>query len=69
MDESRLWGGIGILIALGGIAIVLFYPDSEFLSQLAGGHVTELTFLYGVGVILAVLFTALVIGPSMLRSR
>ncbi|WP_224269610.1 hypothetical protein [Haloprofundus salinisoli] len=69
MDESRLWGGIGILIGLAGIAIVLFYPDSEFLSMLTEGHFTEFTFLYGVGVILAVLFTALIIGPSMLRSR
>ncbi|QCJ47807.1 MULTISPECIES: hypothetical protein [Haloprofundus] len=69
MDESRLWGGIGILIGLAGIAIILFYPDSEFLSMLAAGQVTEFTFLYGVGVILAVLFTTVIIAPSMLRSR
>ncbi|KTG09963.1 hypothetical protein AUR64_10125 [Haloprofundus marisrubri] len=69
MDESRLWGGIGILIGLAGIAIILFYPDSEFLTMIAEGHITEFTVLYGLGVILAVLFTMLIIGPSMLRSR
>ncbi|WP_224332228.1 hypothetical protein [Haloprofundus halobius] len=67
MDESRLWGGIGILIALGGIGVMA--TDGEFVDHLMSGSVGEPLVLYGIGVILAGLFTMLIIGPSMLRSR
>jgi hypothetical protein len=67
MDESRLWGGIGILIALGGIAVMAL--DQEFVEDLMTGSFSEPIVFYGIGVILAALFTVLIIGPSMLSSR
>ena len=62
MDEGRIWGGLGILLALVGVGIIAL--DHEFTEALLGGGV-ELIVLYGAGVVLAALVTIAIIGPSV----
>ena len=63
MDESTLWGTLGILLALVGLAVMLI--DAAFLSALAEGNVGEPIVLYVVGVAAAALITLAVVGPNM----
>ena len=60
MDESRLWGGIGILLGLAGIALV--WNDIMLLFEHGFG---EPAAIYGLGVVVAVVVTVLIIGPSL----
>jgi hypothetical protein len=63
MDESRVWGSIGVLLAVAGLAVIAL--DHEFLTALSEGHVGEPIVFYVVGVALAVLVTVVIIAPSM----
>lgn len=60
MDESRLWGGIGILLALAGVALV--WHDIMLIFE---SGFEEPAALYGLGVAVAVVVTVLIIGPSL----
>ena len=62
MDESRLWGTLGILLAIAGLVIIA--PE---LTHAFGGESdlgTTILALYGVGVVVAVLVTLAIIGPD-----
>jgi hypothetical protein len=67
MEESRVWGSIGVLLALVGLVVIAL--DGEFLTALGEGHIGEPIVLYVVGVTAAVVVTLAVIGPSMIRGR
>ncbi|MCL9817074.1 hypothetical protein [Natronocalculus amylovorans] len=54
MNDNILWGGIGVLLAVGGAAVIgLEMTQADPLTQ-----------IYGVGVILAALLTVLIVAPS-----
>ena len=58
MNDNILWGGIGILLAVGGAAVIgLEMTQADPLTQ-----------IYGVGVIFAALLTILIIAPSFRTS-
>ena len=63
MEESRIWGTLGILLAIAGLAVIAL--DHEFLSALSEGHFSEPIVFYVVGVGVAVLVTIAIIAPSM----
>lgn len=63
MEESRIWGSLGILLAIAGLAVIAL--DTEFLTALSEGHVGEPIVFYVVGVAIAVLVTVVIIAPSM----
>lgn len=65
MDESLVWGALGVLIAVGGLAIVA--PD--VMAELQHGGFGSPMVLYGIGVAAAVALTALIIVPSLISSR
>jgi hypothetical protein len=67
MDESRIWGTLGILVALAGLVVIAL--DHEFLTALGEGHVGEPIVFYVVGVAAATVVTLLVIGPSMIAGE
>jgi hypothetical protein len=67
MDESRIWGSLGVLLAVVGLAVIAL--DNEFLTALSEGHVGEPIVFYVVGVALAVLVTIVIIAPSMTAGR
>jgi len=55
MDENAIWGGVGVLLAIAGAAVIaLEMTQADLLTQ-----------LYGVGVVLAALVTVLIVGPSL----
>ena len=63
MDESTLWGSIGVLIAIVGVAIMA--TDHEFVAALSeGGFATPIVW-YGVAVTAAAVLAAVVILPSI----
>lgn len=62
MDESRLWGGIGILLALVGVALV--WHDIVLIFE---HGFQDPAALYGLGVAVAAVVTALIIGPNLVR--
>jgi hypothetical protein len=63
MEESRIWGTLGILLALVGFAVIAL--DSEFLAALSEGHIGDPIVLYVVGVAIAAAVTVVIIGPNM----
>jgi hypothetical protein len=70
MVGARTWGTLGVLLALVGLVVIA----PEVLATLGGGSEdplgTALFTTYGVGVVLAVVATVLVIGPELLsRAR
>ena len=67
MDESRIWGSLGVLLAVVGLAVIAL--DNEFLTALSEGHVGEPIVFDVVGVALAVLVTIVIIAPSMTAGR
>ena len=48
MNESQLWGGAGVLLALLGTVVIVL--DSEFSEALGHGGLGEPIVLYGIGV-------------------
>jgi hypothetical protein len=64
MDESRLWGILGVVTAVIGLAV--FAPE---LAHLASGEThgleTVMLAVYSAGVVLAVVVTAVVILPNL----
>jgi hypothetical protein len=62
MEESRIWGTLGIGLALVGLIVIAL--DAEFLHALGEGHVGEPIVFYVVGVLAVTVVTLLVIGPS-----
>ena len=58
MNEYMTWGGIGILLAVVGAAIIA----SEIQYGLTAGE--PLYVVYGVSVVLATLITIVIIAPS-----
>jgi hypothetical protein len=67
MDESRLWGTVGVLLALAGVGIIA--QDHHLTQALTHGSIGEPIVLYGVGVAFAAVVTALVVGSSMLFGK
>jgi hypothetical protein len=67
MEESRIWGALGILLALAGLVVIAL--DAEFLHALSEGHVGEPIVFYVVGVVAVTVVTLAVIGPSMLAGE
>ncbi|WP_129115201.1 hypothetical protein [Halegenticoccus tardaugens] len=65
MDEARIWGIIGILLAIGGLVVI----GPEFVAELQHSGVTEPIVLYGIGVAVAVALTVFIILPSLVSSR
>ena len=65
MDESRLWGTLGILLAIAGLVIIA--PELTHAFGGEGDLGTTILALYGVGVVVAVLVTLVIIGPDVLR--
>jgi drug/metabolite transporter (DMT)-like permease len=63
MDESRIWGLLGILLALGGLAVIAL--DQAFLSALSEGHYSDPIVFYVVGVALAAVVTLVIIAPNI----
>lgn len=67
MDESTLWGSLGVLIAIAGVGIIV--TDHEFVEALnQGGFATPIVW-YGIAVAAAALLTAVVILPSIALGR
>jgi hypothetical protein len=67
MEDGRLWGVLGILLAVVGLAVLA--PEmAHVLGSGEGGTGTILFGVYGIGVVVAVAVTIAVIGPD-LRSR
>jgi hypothetical protein len=66
MTSGRLWGALGVLLAVVGLAVIA----PEIVSTVAGGvgeDTGHLLFaVYGVGMVVAVLLTVAIIGPSLL---
>lgn len=60
MNESRLWGALGILLALLGFAAIA----GEFLGALGEGLTNPMA-LYGIGVLVAAVLAVLIVGPSV----
>jgi hypothetical protein len=67
MEDGRLWGVLGILLAVVGL-VVLAPEMLHALGSSEGGTGTILFGVYGLGVVVAVVVTVAVIGPD-LRSR
>ncbi|MFC6724038.1 hypothetical protein ACFQE1_06545 [Halobium palmae] len=62
MDESRLWGGVGVLLAVLGFAVIA--PE---LFEMLGHGLLEPTVLYGIGVAAVAVLTLLALVPSVIR--
>jgi len=67
MNESQLWGGAGVLLALLGTVVIVL--DSEFSEALGHGGLGEPIVLYGIGVAVAALVTLFIVGPSVASGR
>lgn len=65
MNESAVWGGLGVLLAIGGLGIIA----PEFLHELQTHGAGSPIALYGIGVIVAVVLTILIVVPSMVSSQ
>ena len=63
MDESTLWGSIGVLLAFVGVGILL--TDHAFVQGIVQGGYTLPIVWYGVAVAAAALLAAVVILPSI----
>lgn len=62
MDESQLWGGIGVLLAVVGFVVIA----PELLGTLQHG-LLEPTVLYGIGVAVVAVLTLLALVPGVIR--
>jgi hypothetical protein len=67
MEESRIWGALGILLALAGLVVIAL--DQEFLHALGEGHVGEPIVFYVLGVVAATVVTLVVIGPDTITGE
>ncbi|EJN60356.1 hypothetical protein SAMN04487950_2272 [Halogranum rubrum] len=65
MNESVVWGGIGVLLAIGGLGIIA----PEFLHELQTHGPGSPIALYGIGVVVAVLLTILIVVPSVIAGE
>ncbi|MFC4358700.1 hypothetical protein ACFO0N_12185 [Halobium salinum] len=63
MSGSRLWGALGVAVALLGVVIIA----PETLTGIVEHGVTSPEVLYGFGVVLAAVVTVLIVLPSMVR--
>ncbi len=66
MDETRIWGGIGVLLSLAGAVII--FLDKDFMDALQTMDTNSLILYYGIGVCIAFLLTAIVMVPNMFSS-
>jgi hypothetical protein len=68
MEDGRLWGALGVLMAVVGLVVI--GPEVlAVVTESGDDPVGTLLFgIYGAGVIIAVLVTLVVIGPN-LRTR
>jgi hypothetical protein len=66
MTSGRLWGALGVLLAVVGVAVIA----PEIVSTVTGGvgeGTGHLLFaVYGLGAVVALVVTVAVIGPSLL---
>jgi hypothetical protein len=62
MDEGRIWGTLGIVLALAGAVIIAL--DSDLPEALSHGNTDPLV-LYAGAVAVAALVTVAVIAPNM----
>lgn len=65
MDESLIWGGLGVLLAIGGVAI--FVP--EFRHAIEEGGLGNPIAIYGVLAAVAMVVTIAVVLPSLVSDR
>jgi hypothetical protein len=64
MDESRIWGGLGVVLAV--VALAVFAPEvGHLVSGEAHGFEAVMLGIYSVGVVIAVVVTAIVILPNL----
>jgi hypothetical protein len=67
MEESRIWGALGIVLALVGLIVIAL--DQKFLHALGEGHVGEPIVFYVLGVVAVTVVTLVVIGPDTIAGR
>jgi drug/metabolite transporter (DMT)-like permease len=67
MEESRLWGILGILLALAGLVVIVL--DHKFLTALGEGHIGEPIVFYVLGVAAVAVVTIAVVGPSIVAGE
>lgn len=65
MNESVIWGGLGVLLAVVGLGIIA----PELLTELQHGGVGSPMVLYGIGVAAAVVLTILIVVPSVVGEK
>jgi drug/metabolite transporter (DMT)-like permease len=63
MNESRIWGSLGIALALVGLVVIAL--DNAFLTALSEGHFADPIVFYVVGVALAAIVTLVIIAPNL----
>ena len=67
MDDSTLWGSVGVLLALVGVGIMAI--DAEFTHALSTGGFEEPVVWYGVAVAAAAFVTFVIIVPSLVTGE
>lgn len=65
MNESLVWGGLGVLLAIGGLGIII----PEFLHELQTHGIGSPFVLYGIAVVAAVALTLLIVVPSVISGE
>lgn len=65
MNESVIWGGLGVLLAIAGLGIIA----PELLAELQHGGFGSPMVLYGIGVAAAVVLTILIVLPSVVSEK
>jgi hypothetical protein len=65
MNESLVWGGIGVLLAVGGFGIIA----PEFIHELQLHGMSSPIVLYGISVLAAAVLTVLIVVPSVISGE
>ncbi|SEO36873.1 hypothetical protein SAMN04487948_10293 [Halogranum amylolyticum] len=65
MNESLVWGGLGVLLAVVGLGIIA--PD--LLAEFQHGGFGSPMVLYGIGVAAAAVLTILIVVPSVVAKK
>ncbi|MGM0592321.1 MAG: hypothetical protein ACQETI_11975 [Halobacteriota archaeon] len=65
MEESRIWAALGIALALLGLVVIA----PEVLTAVQEHGAGEPIVLYGIAVVVAVITTIIVAGPSVVSSH
>lgn len=68
MDESRIWGALGVLLAIVGLVAIAPEVLHAMGGEMEDGLGATMLVGYGVGVAFAALLTVVVILPNIARS-